>query len=66
MLASWNLTLDDLVAFGDGGNDFEMLKAAGLSYAMENGSDEVKKVADKIAPNNNDSGVLKVLADYLM
>lgn len=43
-----------------------MLKAAGLSYAMENGSDEVKKVADKIAPNNNDSGVLKVLADYLM
>ena len=66
MLASLNLTLDDLVAFGDGGNDLEMLKAAGLSYAMENGSDEVKKVADKIAPNNNDSGVLKVLADYLM
>lgn len=66
LLAHWDLTMDDLIAFGDGGNDLEMLEAAGISYGMENGDPVVKKVVDHIAPNNNDSGVLKVLADYLL
>lgn len=66
LLNSMDLTLKDLIAFGDGGNDVEMLNAAGLSYAMENGQAVAKKAADKIAPNNNDDGVLRVLAEYLL
>lgn len=41
------------------------LKLAGLSYAMENGQDSVKKMAKFIAPSNNDNGVFKVLTKYL-
>jgi len=42
-----------------------MLKLAGLSYAMENGQNSVKKIANFIAPSNNDNGVFKVLNHYL-
>ncbi len=35
--------LDETVVFGDSYNDLSMLRNAGLSVAMENGVEEVKK-----------------------
>jgi hydroxymethylpyrimidine pyrophosphatase-like HAD family hydrolase len=32
---------------------------------MENGSDEVKRIAKYIAPSNDDSGVLEIIDQYL-
>lgn len=65
LLAKFGLTGDDLIAFGDGGNDIEMLKLAKYSYAMENGMDEVKKVARFVAPKNSENGVFRVLKKYI-
>lgn len=65
LLAKFDLTPDDLIAFGDGGNDIPMLKLAKYSYAMENGMDEVKAAARFVAPKNTDSGVFKVLQKYI-
>lgn len=65
LLAKLDLTGDDLIAFGDGGNDIEMLKLAKYSYAMENGMDEVKKVARFVAPKNSENGVFRVLNKYI-
>ena len=64
-LAYLDVPRSELIAFGDGENDLEMLKFAGLSYAMANGQDIVKKIAKFIAPTNNDNGVFKVLNKYL-
>lgn len=64
-LAYLDVPRNELIAFGDGENDIEMLKLAGLSYAMANGQDSVKKIAKFIAPSNNDNGVFKVLNKYL-
>lgn len=64
-LAYLDVPRSELIAFGDGENDIEMLKLAGFSYAMENGQDSVKKIAKFIAPSNNDNGVFKVLNKYL-
>ena len=64
-LAYLDVPRSELIAFGDGENDLEMLKFAGLSYAMANGQDIVKKTAKFIAPTNNDNGVFKVLNKYL-
>lgn len=55
----------ELIAFGDGLNDQEILQLAGRSYAMANGDERIKELADYQAPSNDDSGVLKVLEDYL-
>ncbi|MFK5705581.1 Cof-type HAD-IIB family hydrolase [Ligilactobacillus sp. LYQ139] len=65
LLAHSGRQLADLIAFGDGENDLEMLRAAGISYAMANGSPVVRRTAQLIAPNNNEAGVLQVLERYL-
>lgn len=54
----------ELIAFGDGLNDKEMLELAGYSYAMANGDERIKKIAKYEAPSNNESGVLQVLEKY--
>ncbi|RVU70076.1 MULTISPECIES: Cof-type HAD-IIB family hydrolase [Lactobacillus] len=65
LLEKMGLTGDDLIAFGDGGNDIDMLKFAKYSYAMANGMEEVKKQAKFIAPANTENGVFKTLQKYL-
>lgn len=64
-LRYFNLTPANLMAFGDGMNDLEMMKLAKYSYAMANGEDDLKKVASYEAPSNNDHGVLVILEKYL-
>lgn len=50
--------MDDVVSFGDGDNDIEMLKQSGVGYAMFNSNDNVKLNADKVTEkSNNDDGV---------
>ncbi|PKM64021.1 MAG: hydrolase [Firmicutes bacterium HGW-Firmicutes-20] len=57
---------DEMIVFGDGGNDIEMLKLAKYSYAMENAPRNVKDSAKFIAPSNEDQGVLTILEQFLM
>ncbi|MEH7492108.1 Cof-type HAD-IIB family hydrolase [Neobacillus niacini] len=62
----WKVKDDETMAFGDGGNDIEMLKHVRYGFAMENGSDEVKNKADFLAPSNNDNGVLEIIDQYFV
>lgn len=39
--------LDEVLCFGDSGNDIGMLRAAGVSYAMDTANDAVKASADR-------------------
>lgn len=43
-----NVTLDEMVAFGDSENDIEMLEEVGLGIAMGNGEDVTKDAAKEI------------------
>jgi Cof subfamily protein (haloacid dehalogenase superfamily) len=61
----WQIDPQDMMAFGDGHNDLEMLAYVGHSYAMANGAPAVLQTAKFIAPSNNESGVLQVLEDFL-
>lgn len=45
------------VAIGDSMNDREMLEAAGFAICMENGSEELKKLADDICPSVQKDGI---------
>ncbi|MCI5504542.1 MAG: Cof-type HAD-IIB family hydrolase [Anaerobutyricum sp.] len=52
-----DISLDQIMACGDGNNDYEMIKQAGTGVAMENGEPGVKKIADFITKTNDEEGV---------
>ena len=62
-----HLELDrhQLMAFGDGYNDLEMLDEAHHSYAVSNAYDEVRRRARFLAGSNADHGVLTVIRQVL-
>ena len=65
LLDYYNLKEDDLIVFGDDENDISLFKYSKYSYAMSNARDEIKKMANKVASSNNDSGVAKAINDFL-
>lgn len=65
LLKHLNMTPTEMVACGDGFNDIEMIKYAGLGVAMENAVDEVKKVADYITKSNDDDGIVDILEKFI-
>ena len=60
-----NVNLEEMIFFGDGLNDLEVIKAVGLGVAMGNALDEVKKCAKDITLSNNDNGVVYYLDKLL-
>lgn len=52
---------EEILAFGDGCNDVDMLEYAGLGVAMENADPAVKAAADLVTVSNDDEGLRKVL-----
>lgn len=57
---------DEAMSFGDSGNDCPMLEYAGLSFAMENGSDECKASAKYVTVSNGADGVAKMIEKYCL
>lgn len=57
----WQIDPQDLAAFGDSGNDIEMLQYCGQSYAMANADDRVKQTARFLCASNDEDGVLEIL-----
>lgn len=59
------IDISELIAFGDGGNDIDMIKAAGCGVAMSNACGELKKYADIITKSNDEDGVAWFLENQL-
>ena len=58
---------EDIIAFGDGLNDVEMLKKCGIGVAMKNALPEVKEQANYITSRtNSENGVVEFLKEYLL
>jgi hydroxymethylpyrimidine pyrophosphatase-like HAD family hydrolase len=51
----------EVLAFGDGLNDREMLAWAGHGVAVANADDAVKDIADAVTGSNDEDGVAQVL-----
>ncbi|WP_110311374.1 Cof-type HAD-IIB family hydrolase [Dysgonomonas alginatilytica] len=60
-LEYYGLDLSETMAFGDGGNDVEMLKHVSIGIAMGNAGDEAKLVADYITDSVDDDGIANAL-----
>lgn len=64
-LKPYNLTLDDVAAFGDADNDTSMLQKARLGIAMGNASEGSKAVADLITDDNDHDGIAHAIDFFL-
>ena len=63
-----DISLNDIVSFGDDINDMEMLKICGTGVAVSNALKDVKEIADCVTLSNDEDGVAdwiekNVLAD---
>ena len=52
------------MAFGDGGNDTSMIRAAGIGVAMGNAIEALKKEADYVTTSVDDDGILNALRAF--
>ena len=57
------LTLADAVAAGDSANDVGMLKAAGLSCCMSNGTPDAKAAADRVIGDVREDGLAALIEE---
>lgn len=51
------LSMNEVMACGDAGNDTMMIKAAGMGVVMKNGKEELKEIADFVTRTNDEDGV---------
>ena len=54
------------MALGDGMNDYAMIEKVGFGVVMENGVDELKKIAKYITVSNDDDGVAKAIEQFVL
>jgi len=55
----------EVMAFGDGENDMEMIKYAGKGIAMGNAKDHVKAVADYVTDANTENGIANAINKFI-
>ena len=55
------IPMEEIMAFGDNGNDIAMFEAAGWPVCMENGTDEAKAAARYVTDSNDRDGVAKAV-----
>lgn len=63
LCAKMGLTLQDAVAVGDSANDVGMLKAAGLSCCMANGTPDAKAAADRVIGDVREDGIAALIRE---
>ena len=59
-----DIDISETMAFGDGGNDISMLKAAGTSVAMGNALDKVKASATYVTTSVDEDGIANALRHF--
>ena len=64
MLKYYNIDIKDTMAFGDGGNDIDMLELVNIGVAMGNARDEIKQHADYVCERDIEDGIYKTLVKY--
>ena len=55
---------EEAMSFGDGGNDKDLLRWAGIGIAMGNAKDDVKAVADEVTEDVDSDGLARALARH--
>ena len=60
-----NVSLSEVICFGDSLNDQSMFEVVGCAIAMGNANEELKAIADKITLDNDSNGIPATLKTLL-
>ena len=60
----YGYTIDEAMAFGDGGNDVPIVRDVGGGVAMGNACEELKSVADYVAASVDEDGIERALLHF--
>ena len=66
MASKYNVAIEETLAIGDSGNDLPMLRAAGVSVAMGNASEEVKAACDYVTGLCVDDGFADAVDKFVL
>jgi Cof subfamily protein (haloacid dehalogenase superfamily) len=64
LLDDMGISMEHVMAIGDGENDIEMLEMAGIGVAMGNAPENVKRAADYVTANNDEDGIPQAIAHF--
>ena len=62
----YQIPLEQIATLGDGANDVLMFKRSGMSIAMGNASEEVRRQATYVTASNEDEGFAKAVRQYIL
>ena len=60
----YQIDLDEVMAFGDGNNDIDMLRHVGTGVAMGNANDKVREASDYVTSDINNDGIYNALKKF--
>lgn len=66
IMKSLHLKQNEVIGVGDSYNDFPLLMACGLKVAMGNAIEDLKAIADYIAPSVEEDGVADVIEKFIL
>lgn len=61
-----NIKKEEIMCFGDAGNDWHMIEFAGMGVAMGNAFPEVKEIANYITKSNEEDGVAYAIEKFVL
>lgn len=64
VLDYFNICRSEAIAFGDGGNDIDMLEYVGLGIAMGNGGEQLKQKANFVTKKASEDGISYALKKF--
>lgn len=66
LLKDMDLRPEQVIALGDGENDLEMIRMAGIGVAMGNAAPSVKEAADYVVSTNDEGGVAEAIERFVL
>lgn len=62
---NFGIKSDEIIAFGDHMNDYEMIEKVKYGIAMENSHPNLKKIAKIVTKSNDNHGVIEIIEKYI-
>jgi Cof subfamily protein (haloacid dehalogenase superfamily) len=60
------ITMDEVLSFGDAGNDRAMLEMSGVGVAMGNADADTKSIADRVTASHEEDGIALIVEELVL